>query len=89
MRGFFKRNCLELQKFLPLTQSPLFFAAEIVESYFLALESWVGGPDVGRGLLAPEISLQSFYPPHMGERPAHFLSACLLPVSMDMVSLSL
>ena len=25
--GFFKRNCLRLQKFLPLTQSPLIFAA--------------------------------------------------------------
>ena len=31
--GFFKRNCLELQKFLPLTQLPLVFAATIYETY--------------------------------------------------------
>ena len=50
---------------------------------FLALEPWAQGPGVGLGLLAPEIALPNFYPPHMDVEPAH--SACLpfLPVWMD------
>ena len=55
--GFFKRNCLGLQKFLPLTQSPLVFAARVVGLIFLTMEPWTGWPGVGLGLLAPEISL--------------------------------
>ena len=47
------------------------------------------GPGVGLGLLAPEISLPNFYPPHMSEGPAHSASFPLLPVWMDVVSLIL
>ena len=36
MCGFFKRNCLGLQKFLPLTQTPLVFAARSCRD----LSSW-------------------------------------------------
>ena len=32
----------------------------------------------GAGLLAPEISLLNFYPPHVGEGPAHSASLLLL-----------
>ena len=42
---------------------------------------------MGLGLLAPEISLPNFYPLQMGVGPAHFTSAPLLPVWMDVVSL--
>ena len=52
---------------------------------FLALEPWSGGPGVGLGLFAPEISLLNFYP-QVGVGPAHSLSAPLLPVWMDVVS---
>ena len=49
---------------------------------FLALEAWAGGPGVGLGLLAPEISL------HMWVRgSAYSVSAPLLPVRIDVVSL--
>ena len=54
---------------------------------FLALEPWTGGHDVGLGLLIPEISLPNFYPIHMDEGPAHSVSAPLLLVWMDVVSL--
>ena len=54
---------------------------------FLALESWAGGPGVGLGLLAPEISLLNFYPPHMDVGANCFTSVPLLPVWMDEVSL--
>ena len=47
------------------------------------------GPGVGLGLLAPEISLPNFYPPYMGEGPAHSASVPLLPVWIDVVSLIL
>ena len=29
---------------------------------FLTLEPWAGGPGIGLGLLAPEVSLPNFYP---------------------------
>ena len=45
------------------------------------------GPGVGLGFFAPETSLPSFYPPHMGVGPAHSMSPPLLPVWMDVVSL--
>ena len=48
-----------------------------------------GEPGVGLGLLTPEISLQNFYPPHIGEGPARSTSAPLLPVWMDALSLIL
>ena len=41
--GFFKRNCLGLQKFLPPTQSLLDFAARSYED----LSSWSWNPGVG------------------------------------------
>ena len=48
MCAFFMENCLGLQKFLPLTQSPLVYAAG---SYgdFPALEPWDGGACCGAG----------------------------------------
>ena len=54
---------------------------------FLALEAWGGGPDVVLGLPAPEMCLLNFYPPHLGEGPAHSVSVPLLPVWMEVVSL--
>ena len=42
--GFFKRNCLGLQKFLPPTQSPLLFAAR---SYGNCLSFWHWNPGLG------------------------------------------
>ena len=79
--GFFKQNCLELQKLLPLTQSLLVFAARSCGD----LPSWHwnpglgrggggegGWPGVGLGLLTPEkISLLNFYPPHMDQPILH------------------
>ena len=47
---------------------------------FLALEPWAGGPGVGLGLLAREISLPNFYP-HVGAAPVHSASVPL-PVWM-------
>ena len=41
---------------------------------------------MGLRLLGPEISLLNFYPPHVGEGPAHSASTLLLPVWMDVVS---
>ena len=94
MCGFFKRNCLGLQKFFPLTQSLL--EPEVVGTYLpgtgtLGWGAWcrAGGPGVGLGLLAPEISLPNFYPPHVDETPACSEFVPLLPVWVDMVSLIL
>ena len=56
---------------------------------FLALEPWAGGPGVGMGFLAPEISLLNFYPPQVCMEPAHSRSAHLLKVWRDLVSLIL
>ena len=56
---------------------------------FLELEPWGRGPSVELGLLAPVISLLNYYPLHVGERHTHSVSAPLLPVSMDVVSLIL
>ena len=41
--GFFKRNCLGLEQFLPLTQSPLVFAARSYGD----LSSWHWNPGLG------------------------------------------
>ena len=62
-----------IQKFLGLT--------------FLALEPWAWEPGVGLVPLAPEIALLNFYPPHVNVGPTHSVSAPLLPVSMDVVSI--
>ena len=90
MYGFFKRNFLGLQKFVPPTQSPLVFVARS----FWDLSTWhwspgLGGLVWGLGFLAPKISLLNFYPPHVGVGPTHSGSAPLLSVWMDVVSLIL
>ena len=89
MCGFFKKNYLELQKFLPPTQCPLGFATRRygnLSSYHWHLGQ---GPCLGLGLLTPEISLLSFYPTHVDVGPAFSISLPLLPVWMNVVSLIL
>ena len=75
MCGLFKGNCLGPQKFLLPTQSLLVFAAR---SYghliFLTLEPWAGRSGVRLGLLAPKISLPTFYSLHVDVGPAHSTS---------------
>ena len=56
---------------------------------FLTLEPWAGESVVGMGLLASNISLPNFYPPHMDVGPACSISLPFLPVWMDVVSLIL
>ena len=75
--GFFKGNCLGLQKFLPLTQSLMVLQPEVVGLIFLALESRAGGSGMGLRLLAPQISLPNFYPSHVDVGPT--FSASLPP----------
>ena len=87
--GFFKRNCLGLQKFLPLTQSLLVFVARS----FGDLPFWHWNPGLGLVLFAPKISFSSFYPQHSCRISLSHVSTppstspCLLPVWMDVVSL--
>ena len=78
--GFFKGNCLELQKFLPLTISAVFYRQKLWELIFLGLELWARGPVVGLGLLAPKISLLNFYPPHVDVGQAQCASPSLTSV---------
>ena len=80
--AFFKRNCLGLQKFLPLTQSPLVFAARIYGDLdTLHWNPGLGGPGVGLGLLAPEISLPNLSTTCGCETsPSH---VCTPPTSLD------
>ena len=62
MCGSFKRNCLGLQNFLPLSQSSLVFASRSCGD--LSFWHWnpgLGGTGVGLGLLTPKISLPIFY----------------------------
>ena len=66
-----------------------FLQIEVVGTHLLALEPWARGPGVGLGLLAPEISLPNFYPPHMGEGPTHSVFVPLLVVWVDVISLIL
>ena len=56
---------------------------------FLALEPWAGRPNVGLGLLAPDVSLPDLYPTHVGVGPAYSASLPLLPFCMDVISLIL
>ena len=81
------RNFLGLQKFLPLTQSPLVFVARS----FGDLSSWHWNPGLrgpeGQRLLDPEIALLNFYLPPVDVEPACSASLPLLPVWMDVVSL--
>ena len=90
MYGFFKRHCLGVQKFLPLSQSPLVFATR---SYgYLSFWHWnpgLGEPGVWLGLFAPKISLLNFYLPHMDLGPVPCTSLTLPPIWMDVVSLIL
>ena len=83
---FFKRNCLGFQHFLPPSESLLGFAARSYGD----LSSWhwnpvLGGPGVGLGFLAFEISLPYFYP-QVGVGLVHSASVPFLPVWMDVVS---
>ena len=65
--GFFKRICLELQKFLPPTQSPLDFCSQKLWGLHLPGTGTLGwGPGVMLGLLTTKISLLNFYPPCIG-----------------------
>ena len=87
MCGFFKRNCLGIQKFLPPTQNYVgFFSQKVWWLIFLALEPWVGGPDIRRGLLAPKIYLLNFFPPYSDLGPAPSAFPSLLLVWMDVVT---
>ena len=45
------------------------------------MDHWIGGSGLGLGLLAPEIYLPNFYPPHVGVGPA-LLHLCP-PTSLD------
>ena len=86
--GFFKRNCLRLQQFLPPIQFLLVFIASNCGD--LPSSHWnpvLGGLSVVMGLLATVIYLPNFYPPHMNEGPACSPPVPLLPVWIDMVSL--
>ena len=60
MCGFFKSNCLELQKFLLPTQHLLIFAARSYGPYLNGTGILGWGPCVGLGPLTPEISLPNF-----------------------------
>ena len=86
--GFYKRNSLRLQQFLPWTQSPLVFAAGSCRD----LSSWHWNPGLGDLVWVWE-SLLMRYPSqifiHMGVGPAYSASAPLLPVWMDVVFLIL
>ena len=55
----FKRNCLGFQQFLspPASITTCFYSQKLWRLIFLVMEPWAGGPGVGLGLLAPEISL--------------------------------
>ena len=91
MCGFFNRNCLELQKFLPLTQSLLVFASRSYGN----LSSWHWNPELGASCevgvpcswdIPPEFSSTTH---GCGSHLFCFsVSLPLLPVWMDMVSLN-
>ena len=57
-----------------------FHSQKLWELIFLALEYWCGGPGMGLGLLAPELSVLNFYP--VGRRASLFCF-CTLPTSLD------
>ena len=69
--------------------SLLVFQPEVMGTYLpgTGTPSWRLG--VGLGLLALEISLLTFYPPHVSVGPAFFTSVFLLQVSILVVSLIL
>ena len=63
-----------------------FLQPEVMRTYLPGTGTLVGGPSVGLGLLAPEISLLNFYPPHVNVGLASSASLPLLPVWMNVVS---
>ena len=83
--GFFRRNCLRLQKFLPLTQSLVVCGQKLWRLIFLALECWAGGLVWVWDFSLPRYLSQIFI--HMGVGPAHSMFMPLPPVWMDKVSL--
>ena len=56
------------------------FCARSCGLIFLALESRAGGPGLGLGLLAPQISLPNFYPRGCG---TSLFRICAPPMSLD------
>ena len=76
MCGFFKRKCLGLQKSLDSIPTS-FCSQKLWGLIFLALEPRVRCPGVVLGLLAPKISLLSFYPSHS------VFCVCTTPTSVD------
>ena len=88
--GFFKTNCLGLKWFLPLIESLLVCCSQKLWGLiFLALEPQAVESGMSLGLLAPKKSLPYFSPPHINVGPACSVSLPLLPVWMDVVSLTL
>ena len=87
MCGFFKRKCLGLQKFLPLTHSLLVFAATSCED--LSSWPWNAGLEVlgWSGTSCSPDSPPKFYPPNVDVGPVCSPYLPLLPVWVDVVSL--
>ena len=86
--GFFKGNCLGLQKFLPTDSIPAdFYSQKLWELNLPGTGNLGWGPDVGLGLLTPKILLPNFYLPHVDVGPACSTFPPLLTVWMDVVSL--
>ena len=86
----FKRNAWDSKSPVSLSHSPCWFLQpEVMGTYLPGTGTLGWGPGVGLGLLTPNISLLNFYLPHVCVGPAHFVSAHLLPVWMDVVSLIL
>ena len=77
--GFFKRNCLGVPEFLPLTQCPLVFTAGSCGD----LSSWHENPGLGGlvwGSSQWRYPLSSFYPCGCRTSPFH---VCTPPTSLD------
>ena len=53
------------RSFFHQLHTPWFLQPEVVGTYLLGTEPWAGGPGVGLGLLAPEVSLPNFYSPFL------------------------
>ena len=85
--GFFKRNCLGLQKFLPRTHSCWVLQPEVMGTYLSGTGTLCRGLGVGLGLLTPRIFLPNFYQPHVYVGPAHSESPPFLLAWMDVVFL--
>ena len=75
--GALRGTASESSSFFIDSNPPGFYSQKLCRLLFLALETWVEGPGVGLGPLAPEIFLPNFYPLHMGVRPTCFMFLCL------------